>query len=77
MKRGDMVKIDAGNQSFFALHEENTWKIVEGAIVRGEDTCLVLQVKKIKMLGSSFEEIKVLTPRGQVGWLTNQYIKLV
>lgn len=79
MKRGDMVRMDIGKNSFLPLREIKTWETIKGALVNSADVCVVLQVRSAKSIGKSWSEkiIQILTPRGQVGWMTNGLFKIV
>ena len=79
MKRGDIVKIDGAKNSYFPLRDIDTWENIKGTLISGEDICLVLQSRSSRLLGKSWNEklIQVLTPKGQVGWLSDQFMKVI
>ena len=76
VKPGDLVVFCSNNERTerIFLRDHSTWTELRGKVLDGE-ICVVLEVDDSCQTMDCFD-IKVLDPRGSVGWTLNRYFKI-
>lgn len=77
MKSGDAVKHRYKNRSW-SLHYVDTWMPIYGCEITQKDFCIILERREVEIVKDrSFFAVKVLTPKGETGWLMEESLSIV